>query len=83
MYGKVTIIKALVIPKMVYLFSLISTPEVEVTELNRIFYKFLWKVIDKATRLSTINGYEKGGIKMIDLECMIKSLGSSMVKENF
>ena len=74
MYGKVTIIIALVIPKMVYLFSLIPTPEVVVTELNRILYKFLWKVTDKVTRLSTINDYENGGLKMVDLECMIKSL---------
>ena len=69
LYGKVTIIKALVIPKMVYLFSLIPTPE-----LNRIMYKFLWKGTDKVTRLSAINDYEKGGLKMIDIECMIKSL---------
>ena len=41
LYGKGTIIKALVIPKMVYLISLIPTPEVVVTELNRILYKFL------------------------------------------
>ena len=74
LYGKVTIIKALVIPKMVYLFSLIPTPEVVVTELNRIIYKFLWKGNDKVTRLSAINDYEKGGLNMIDLECMIKSL---------
>ena len=25
---------------------------------------------DKATRLSTINDYAKGGLKMIDLDCM-------------
>ena len=74
LYGKVTIIKALVIPKMVYLFSLIPTPEVVVTELNRIIYKFLWKGTDKVTRLSAINDYEKRGLKMIDIECMIKSL---------
>ena len=74
LYGKVKIIKALVIPKMVYLFSLIPTPEVVVTELNQILYKFLWKSTDKVTRLSTINDYENGGLKMVDLECMIKSL---------
>ena len=74
LYGKVIIIKALVIHKMVYLFSLILTPEVVVTELNRVLYNFLWKGTDKVTRLSTINDYEKGGLKMIDLESMIKSL---------
>ena len=46
---------------MVYLFSLIPTPEVVVTELNRILYKFLWKGTDKVTRLSTVNDYKKGG----------------------
>ena len=62
LYRKVTIIKALVIPKMVYLFSLIPTPEVVVTELDRILYKFLWKSTDKVTRLSTINewGFKNG-----------------------
>ena len=48
---------------MVYLFSLIPTPEVVVTELNRILNKFLWKGSDKVTRLSTINDYEKGGFE--------------------
>ena len=80
MYEKVTIIKALVIPKMVYLFSLIPTPEVVVTELNRILYKFLWKSTDKVTRLSTINDYENGGLKMVDNECMIKSLRLAWLK---
>ena len=45
-----------------------------VKELNRLVYKFLWNGTDKATRLSTINDYAKGGLKMIDLDCMIKSL---------
>ena len=75
-----TIIKALVIPKMVYLFSLIPTPEVVVTELNQVLYKFLWKSTDNVTRLSTINDYENGGLKMVDLECMIKSLKLAWLK---
>ena len=75
--------KALVIPKMVYFFSLIPTPEVVVTELNRILYTFLWKSTDKVTRLSTINDYENGGLKMVDLECMIKSLRLAWLKRIF
>ena len=68
---------------MVYLFSLIPTLEVVVTELNRIPYKCLWKGTDKVTRLSTINDYEKGGLKMIDLECMIKSLRLAWFKDGY
>ena len=74
--------KALVIPKMVYLFSLTPTPEVVVTELNRILYKFFWKSTDKVTRLSTINEYENGGLKMADLKCMIKSLRLAWLKRS-
>ena len=39
--------------------------------------------MDKITRLSVINEYEKGGLKMIDLETMITSLRlTCMVKKN-
>ena len=63
-YGKVTIIKSLVIPKFVYLTSLMPTPNV-IVELNRLLYKFLWNGTDKVTRLSTINEFEKGGLRMM------------------
>ena len=43
-----------------------------VKELNRLVFKFLWNGTVKAT--STINDYAKGGLRMIDLDCMIKSL---------
>ena len=74
-YGKVTIIKSLIIPKSVYILSLLPAPKEIVQELNRILFKFLWKGTDKVTRLSTINEYENGGLKMIDLESMVKSFG--------
>ena len=74
LYGKVTVIKSLVIPKFVYICSLMPVADEFVKELNRLVYKFLWNGTDKATRLSTINDYAKGGLKMIDLDCMIKSL---------
>ena len=34
-----------------------------ISERNGLLYEFLWNVTDKVTRLSTINGYEKGGLK--------------------
>ena len=75
LYGKVTVIKSLVIPKFVYICSLFPVADEFVKELNRLVYKFLWNGPDKTTRLSTINDYAKGGLRMIDvLDCMIKSL---------
>ena len=62
-YGKLTIIKSLIIPKFVYISSLLPVPKEIVEGLNQMIFK-----------LSTINEYENDGLKMIDLESMIKSL---------
>ena len=48
-----------------------------------MIFKFLWKGTDKVTRLSTINEYENGALKMIDLESMIKSLRLALLKRIF
>ena len=39
-YGKVTVIKYLIIPKFVYILSLLPAPKEIVQELNRILFKF-------------------------------------------
>ena len=82
-YGKVTIIKSLIIPKFVYISSLLTVLKEIVKELNRMIFKFWWKGTNKVTRLSTINEYENGGLKMIDLESMIKSLRLTWMKRIF
>ena len=53
------------------------------SDLNHILYTFLWKGKDKVTRASTINNYEEGGIKMVDIESLIKSLPLSWLKRIF
>ena len=59
-YVKVTIIKSLIIPKFVYISSLLSVSKEIVKEivkeLNQMIFTFLWKGTDKVTKLSTING---------------------------
>ena len=64
--------KSLVIPKFVYTCSMLPVPDEIVKELKQLIYKFLWSGKDKVTRLSTINEYNKGSLKMTDLECLIK-----------
>ena len=56
----ITVIKSLIIPKFVYIASLLTTPKGVIQELNRLIFKFLWKDVDKVTRLSTMNDYLKG-----------------------
>ena len=73
-YGKITIIKSFLIPKFDFICSVLPTPKEVVQQLNQMIFKFLWNGTDKVTRVSTINEYLEGGLKMIDLECMVKSL---------
>ena len=40
LYGKVTIIKSLLLPKVVYASSLLPTPEHIIKELNHLIYNF-------------------------------------------
>ena len=57
-YGKVTIIKSLTIPKLVYISLFLPVPKEIVKELNQMIYKFFWKGTDKVTRLSTIRLFD-------------------------
>ena len=81
LYGKVTIIKYFLIPKFVYISSLLPTPNKFIKDLNQLIYKFLWNGKDKIRRVSAINNYEEGG--MIDVESMIKSLRLAWLKRIF
>ena len=82
-YGKVTIIKSFLIPKFVYVCSVLPTLKELVKELNQLLLKFLWNGTDKVTRVSAINKYEEGGLKMTDLNCMIMSLRLTWIKRIF
>ena len=83
LYGKVTIIKTLLLPKIVYLSSVLPTPKNIIKEPNRLIYKFLWNGKDKVTRVSVIYNYEGGRLNMVDIESMIKSLRLSWLKRIF
>ena len=51
LYGKVTVIKSLVVPTIVYVSSLMSISKEIIVEINRLLFKFLWNGTDKITRL--------------------------------
>ena len=78
-----TIIKSFLIPKFVYVCSVLPTPNELVKQLNQLLFKFLWSGTDKVTCVSVINEYEEGGLKMINLDCMIKSLRLAWLKRIF
>lgn len=79
-YGKVNIIKTLLLPKMIYPSSVICTPYEVIKEFNSLIFRFLWNGNDKVIRLSTYAPYDQGGLKMLDYDNMVKALRLSWLK---
>ena len=71
--GRIQVIKSFAIPKILYRASLISTKKDFIKKINNLLYSFVWKGKDKVKRNALINSLEKGGLKMPDIESMIKT----------
>ena len=83
LFGKVSIIKSLLLPKLVYIFSILSPPSEFISLIQTIIYKFLWKGPDKIARRATINSSDYGGLNITDLETSIKSLRLAWISKIF
>ena len=68
--GKVTIIKSLLLPKLIHLFQSLPNPSDQFyTELNTLLYNFIWDgPTDRIKRNTLIKQYAEGGLKMIDIK---------------
>ena len=71
LFGKVTIIKSFLIPKLLYVSSILETPQQIIKDMEKMIYKFLWNGPDKVTRLSVINSLKNGGLNLTDIETHI------------
>ena len=54
----------------------------EVLEVNKELYHFIWNGKDKVKRVALINDIEDGGLKMLDIECMIRAQRIICLKKN-
>ena len=63
LFGRVTIVKTFLIPKLLYVSSIIQTPMEIIKRMERIIFKFLWKGPDKVTRHSVINSVKNGWVE--------------------
>ena len=79
LFGKVTIIKSFLIAKLLYVSTILETPQEIIKQMERMVYKFLWKGPDKVTRLSVINTLKNGGLNLTDLETQIKAIRLSWI----
>ena len=80
--GKITVLKSLIVSKLVYILTTLPTCQKSIKEINEIFYNFLWSGRgDKIKQSVMINNYPKGGLKMIDIESFNKSLKTTRIKK--
>ena len=69
--GRITIIKALVLPQILFLFNLIYVPNEILDQINKEFFNFLWRNKPPKIKKETIIGQLKdGGLKMMCITCM-------------
>ena len=74
LFGRVLIVKTLLISQVVHLIMYCSVPQHVRKRLEQILYNFVWNSkIDKVKRETIIKDYHEGGIKMIDIEKLIIS----------
>ena len=72
--GKITVIKSIILPQVLYICSNLAVPEWFVSKVDSCMYHFIWSAkMDKVKRATLINRIDKGGLKMISLETMIQS----------
>ena len=82
--GKITVIKSIILPQLLYISSNLGVPEYFVKKVNTLVYHFLWGAnMDKVKRNTVIGRVEQGGLKMIDIQSMIESQRVMWVKRFF
>lgn len=80
-FGKVTVIKTFLVPKLLYVSIILETLEETMKQVERMIFNFLQQGPDKATRLSVINSLQNGGLNLTDLETHIKALRLSWIPQ--
>jgi hypothetical protein len=79
--GKITILKTLVMSKIVFISFLSDVPKIIIDKLIKIQKYFLWDGKRPKIKHNTLIGsYEHGGLKGLDIELKIKALQLSWVR---
>lgn len=80
-YGRVTVIKTLLIPKFIYLLQSTFVSKNIINELNTMCFKFLWNnKTEKNKRSILIGNKQDGGIEMPDMSIFAKTLKMKLIK---
>ena len=75
--GKITIVKSLIIPRMIYKVSILPLiiPKTLITKINKLLFKFIWgSNWERVSRNVLCNIIESGGAKILHLESYLTAL---------
>ena len=81
--GKICVIKTLLLPQLLYLFSVLSIkiPNYFFKQLNKLFFKFIWNGgNDRVKRKCLCNDYSQCGLRMVDPSTFALAQKMSWVK---
>ena len=82
--GKITIIKTLAVSQIVHVLTSLQTHQGALKEINTLLYDFLRERRGNKIKMTEmINDYDKGGLKMIDIQIFNKSLKIKWVNGYF
>ena len=66
LFGRVQILKTFALSKLILPASTICIPKNIIKKVDKIFYKFLWRSIEKVKRNKVIQPVEHGGLNMFN-----------------
>jgi hypothetical protein len=83
LFGKVTIIKSLIVPQLTYLLSVLPNPgQNYLKDIDSLMFNFLWdNKPPKIKREVILQKANQGGLKITDLYTCSKSVKSQWVKK--
>ncbi len=79
-FGKILIIKSLVISKLIHTMTILVTPEEILKDVEKIIFGFLWDSHERIKRKTLIGTKNEGGIQMPDIYCKDNSLKAGWIK---
>ena len=79
--GKIHIIKTFIISQFILPATLLVVPDGVIKRLESMLFRFLWGKKDKVNRLRTIQSLDAGGLNMIDVKTLFKSLKAIWVNK--
>ena len=75
--GKITLIKHLIIPKLLFSCQFFETPNGFIKKLECMLFEFIWNSKDRIKRNTLKSDVQNGGLGMIDFESKVKAMKAS------